>query len=99
METDPVLWKSLRVGDRIRIVEVPSEFFHEGYYIHRDTLRAYRRLVARGRPLRVCKVDEWSVPWVRCCFRRKNGRWEHHSLAVNHDGLVRVKPRKERPGP
>ncbi len=30
-----------------------------------------------------------------CRFRRKNGEWDYHFLAVNDDSWVRVKPRKK----
>jgi hypothetical protein len=88
------LWRTLKVNDQIRIVEVPTEFSRPGYYIHRDTLRAYKRLVARGRPLRICEIDAWCIPWIHFRFRRSNGRLEYHWLAVNHDGIVKVQPRK-----
>jgi hypothetical protein len=88
------LWQTLRIGDRIRLVEMPPEFFRPGYFIHRDTLRAYQRLLARGRPLRVDEIDAWGLPYVHFRFRCRNGRWEYHRLAVNHDGIAKVKPRK-----
>jgi hypothetical protein len=34
------------------------------------------------------------LPWIECRFRRKDGRLEHHGLAVNHGGLVRVNSRQ-----
>lgn len=88
-------WKKLRVGDRIRFVHMPTEFAKPGYQIHRDTLRVYRRLIARCRPVRVFRLDAWKLPWIHCRFRRKNGRIEHHSLAINHDGWVLVITRKK----
>lgn len=88
------LWRSLRVGDRIRIAEFPPEFLRPGYCLHRDTIAVYRKLVARRRPLRIGWIDEWKMPWVQCRFRRKDGRWQHHTLAVNHGGIVRVKFRR-----
>lgn len=86
-------WRKLRVGDRVRFVYMPTEFAQPGYLIHRETLTVYRRLIARHRPVRVFKIDAWKVPWIRCQFRHKDGRWECHSLAINHDGWVRVRPR------
>ena len=83
-------WQRLKVGDQVRFVAMPSEFSTPGYYVHPHTLSVYRRLIARRRPVRVFKIDEWKFPWIRCQFRRKDGRWEYHSLAINHDGLVRV---------
>lgn len=94
MRKNMELWRELQVGDRIRLVEIPKEFLQEGYYIHRDTLRVYKKLLARRRSLRIHEIDEGGLPWVHCRFRRKNGRWEHHFLALNHGGLVRVKPRR-----
>jgi hypothetical protein len=91
------LWKQLRVGDRVRLTEVPPEFLQEGYHIHKDTMRVYKRLVARRRPLRVYEIDEYGHPWVECRFRRKNGKYEIHWLAFNHDGIVKVKRRSTRP--
>src|SRR5262245_6701210 len=87
------LWRTLRIGDRIRLVEMPPEFFRPGYFVHRDTVRVYRRLLSRGRPLRIHRIDEWGLPWVACRFRRKTGSWEYHWLAVNHNGLARVQSR------
>ena len=95
MDIDPKLWRRLRVGDRIRLVEIPREFSQPGYFIHRDTMRVYKRLLARRRSLRVYRIDEWGHPWIHCQFRRKDGRWDYHSLAVNHDGLVLVRPRRK----
>jgi hypothetical protein len=88
------LWRTLKVGDRVRLVEMPPEFLQPGYRIFPETLRVYKKLVARGRPLRIWQIDEWGHPWIWCRFRRKNRRWEWHTLAVNHDGIAKVKARK-----
>jgi hypothetical protein len=87
-------WRELRVGDRIRIVRMPSAAALEGYALPRDTRRLYRLLIARNRPLRVYMIDkQWQLPWVKCLFRTKKGNWEYHYLAVNDDSWVRVKSR------
>jgi hypothetical protein len=93
METEAKLWKRLKVGDRVRLVHVPTEFSRPGYLIHRDTLRAYRRVIERRRSQRNFEIDAAGVPWISFRFKMKNGRWEHHRLAVNHDGLVLVRAR------
>jgi hypothetical protein len=86
-------WRDLRVGDRIHLVAMPSEFAQPGYFLAPCTRRVYERLIARRRPVRVFKIDEWGLPWIRCNFREHDGRWGYHSLAFNHDGWVRVRPR------
>jgi hypothetical protein len=88
MKTNATLWKRLKVGHRVRLVHMPTEFSRPGYSIHRDTLRAYRRVIARRRPQRVFEIDVWGVPWIKLRFKMKDRKWEHHELAVNHDGLV-----------
>jgi hypothetical protein len=86
-------WRKLRVNDRIRFVHMPTEFSRPGYFVHRDTRRVYRRLIERGRSVRVFMIDEWKLPWIRCQFRLEDGRIEYHWLAINHDGWVRVQRR------
>ncbi len=86
------VWRKLKVGDRIRLTEMPPEFLREGCYLHPDTKRVYKKLVARKRPLRIYKVRDGG-PWIHCRFRRKNGRLEYHWLLFNHGGIVRVSRR------
>lgn len=86
------LWRKLKIGDRIRLTEMPPEFLREGSYLHPDTKRVYKKLIARNRPLRICQVRDGG-PWIHCRFRRKNGRWEYHWLLFNHGGIVRVSRR------
>jgi hypothetical protein len=86
------IWKSLRIGDRVRLVEYPPEFQTPGYCVHRETVRVYRRLLKRNRALRVSWIED-GQPWVLVRFRRPRGGWETHSLALNHDGIARVQPR------
>lgn len=96
MSTDPHLWRTFRVGDRIRLVEFPREFTRPGYVIFPETVRVYRKLLKRKSPLRVWMIDEYDAPWILCRFRRRNGKYEVHSLKVDHDGFVRVKPRNNK---
>ncbi len=96
MSTDPELWRSLRVGDRIRLVEYPPEFLQPGYCIHPDTVRVYKKLLKRKTSLRVYEIDEYDSPWIACRFRGRDGRYEWHTLRVDHDGIVKVQSRKRR---
>lgn len=86
-------WRDLRVGDRIRIVRMPSGVDDPGYTFPKETRLLYNRLIARGRSSRIYKIDDWGLPWINCRFKRKDGRLTHHSLAVNDDSWVRVKRR------
>ena len=92
----PEPWQSLKVGDRIRIVRLPSEIEKPGYVFPECTRRLYELLIKRGRPLRISEIDEWSIPWIWCRTKDEDGSWTHHALAVNDDSWVRVKPRLKR---
>jgi hypothetical protein len=72
---------------------MPSGADARGYTFHRDTRRLYQLLIDRRTPVRVFEVDEDNLPWIRCRFRLKDGRWEHHWLAINDDSWVRVRRR------
>jgi len=88
------LWRELKVGDRVRLTEFPPEYLREGCYIHPDMIRLYKKLLSRRRSLRVARIDEYGEPWIDCKFRRRNGDWEWHTLAISHTGIVRVKQRQ-----
>ncbi len=96
MSTDPELWRSLRVGDRVRLVEYPPEFLQPGSCIFPETIRVYKKLLKRKASLRIREIDEYGSPWIACRFRRRNGMYEWHFLSLNHDGIVKVKSRKRR---
>ena len=86
---------SLRVGDRVRIVRLPPAWDNPQYHVPAPTRRLFRKLMDRGRPLRVREVDERGEAWVWCRFRGKNGRIEHHGITIDDGCWVRVKaPRK-----
>jgi len=87
----------LKVGDRIRIIKLPGEGV-PGYYLHPDTKRVFKKLVARGRSVRIARIDEYGSPWYNCRFRIKSGRWEYHDLAVCNldNNWVRVTPRHKK---
>lgn len=86
----------LKVGDRIRIIDVPGKGI-PGYYLHSDTRRVFKKLIVRNRSLRIYQIDEYGCAWYACRFMRKNGRWEHHFLAIydEEDNWVKVKPSKK----
>jgi hypothetical protein len=81
-------WRDLRVGDRIRIVRLPTGWERPGYHVPPATRRLYRLLIDRHRPVRVYEIDQSGLPWIHCRFQKRGGSWEHHFLAVNDDSWV-----------
>lgn len=88
-------WRKLRVGDRIRIVKLPSGIDAPGYCFPAMTRRLYKQLIARKRSVRVYEIFD-GLPWISCRFPLKNGRWSYHALAVNDDSWVLVRHRKRK---
>jgi hypothetical protein len=86
--------RELRVGDRVRIVRMPSDADAPGFYFAPETRRLYKKLIARNRSVRVFKIDADGLPWIACRFRRRNATWEYHWLAINDDSWVRVRTRQ-----
>ena len=84
------LWRDLRVGDKVSIACMPTEFSQPGYYLHGGTLRLYEHLVASRIVLKVSELDEWGLPWVEYTWSTEEGDEEYHFLAVNHNGLERI---------
>jgi hypothetical protein len=92
MKDEPELWRRLRVGDRIRLLRLPTDFF-DWRSLHRETKEAYRYLLNRRTPLRVFQIDEYGFPWVEFQFRDKSGKMRHDWMAMNHGGIAIVKAR------
>ena|SRR5438552_1197528 len=88
-------FRGLKVGDRVRLVEMPAKY-RLGYNIHRETWQLYKRLLARRRLMRICKIDDWGLPYIYCRFRRKTGGWAHHWLGLDEMGWALVEPRRPR---
>lgn len=92
--------KTLKVGDKVRIISIPG--FKDGkkiedYVIYPETVRAYKKLIARKRPVVISEIDEDGTPWYE--FRLKErGKWTHHFMAIfeEDDNWVKVKPRKKK---
>lgn len=87
-------WKNLRVGERVRIVRMPSGVDAPGYTFHAETRWLYERLIARGRSHRIAGIDDWGLPFILVRFLDERPVW--HFLELNDDSWVRVKPRRRR---
>jgi hypothetical protein len=88
--TDDQLWRTLRVGDRVKIVHFPYEFSKRDYTMHDETRAAYRHLIETKEELCVRHIDDEGYPWVKFTIRADDGEEEFHSLMLNHDGIVLV---------
>ncbi len=86
------LWRTLQIGDRVRIAHVPLEFSSapESYRLDPETEELYLHLAKEAAVLTVTEIDDWGVPWIDYLWVRPTGTVEHHSLGLNHDGLERV---------
>src|SRR5262245_2211693 len=84
-------WRGLRVGDRIRIVRLPSGIDAPGYVFPRETRRCFERLIAGRRAHRVAMIDDGGLPWIWTRSVDRWGRTIWESLAVNDDSWVRAK--------
>lgn len=85
----------LSVGDHVRILGIPGICI-KGYRLHPDTKRAYKTLIARGRSVRIYKIDENGLPWFNFRIKTKNATWEYHSMciAIDDNNWVIVKHRR-----
>jgi hypothetical protein len=87
----------LKIGDRIRVIAVPGVGI-PNHTIQRETVRVYKKIIARKRAVIINKIDEFGSPWYTFKFKATNGTWHWHSLIVDDDdnNWVRVKPRLSR---
>jgi hypothetical protein len=98
MPRTPLNPDHLRVGDRIRIIGIPGEGI-PGYWLHPDTRRVYKMLIARRQSVRIYQVDKYGTPCFRCCIRRtRAGRpmWDFLGIYAGENNWVPVKPRNKR---
>lgn len=73
--------KSLRVGDRVRFVDLPEEWSQPNYVVHENSVEFMKRLIMRTWPSRVREIDERGYPWVSVKLK-VGDTYEHHSWAI-----------------
>jgi hypothetical protein len=66
----------LKIGDKIKIYRVAQLPF-----IDVDTIGIFRKLAARKRPVRICKIGRDSIPYYRCQYK-KDGKLKRCFMAV-----------------
>jgi hypothetical protein len=86
-------WRSPRVGDRVRIVRLPSDWEKPNWRVDPSLRQLYRRLIDRKWSVRVFWIDEFQQPWIQGRTRRPNGIVSYWSLAIADDSWTRVRHR------
>ena len=81
----------LRLGDRIRIVRLPSELSQEWFHDHPDTLRLYQHLIASQEGLGRDRSTRKAAPGSNANFPKGLG-CDNNSLAMDDDSWDRVEP-------
>ena len=76
-------WQDLRIGDRIRITHIPSEFLQPNYRFPDETRTLYELLIERGEILTVDQICDHGLPWISYDETLDDGTTSYHSLAVN----------------
>lgn len=85
-------WRELKVGDRVRIVRLPSDFSVPGHRVDEELVNYYGYLIDRSEVHRIVFIDEWGKPWIEYDYRSADGEFQsQHSLALNDDSWERVK--------
>jgi hypothetical protein len=78
------LWRTLKVGDRVRVIFWPPEL-HEDR-LHQETRELYRWLIDTKSVLAIVRIDELGLPEGKVC-RSVNGAQRFEFLLLNHGGL------------
>lgn len=85
-------WKTLHVGDKIRIVRLPSLFsaphYHNGDWD--ETFAFYEHLITGQHVLTIAQIDEDGRPWIDFETTDSDGVITSHSLAVDDDSWERA---------
>lgn len=84
----------LKVGDRVRITELPPDWSQPDWHVPKDTIAVYKAIIDRQRPIRINEVDEHGLCWFSCVFYRKQRR-EVHSMTLDDGCWVKVKKRNK----
>lgn len=85
-------WRSLRLGDEVRIVRVPSLFnyphYHNGEW--EETFSLIRQLIINQVVLTITEIDEDGRPWIEYESTDSHGSRTSHTLAMDDDSWERV---------
>jgi len=90
-------WRNLRIGDRVRIVRLPSDSLNPELHFDEETRAVFLQLIAANAILTIRDLDEFGHPWT-CSFNFdpdgtvNDGDGIGHSLALNDDSWEFVTP-------
>lgn len=79
------LWRSLRIGDRVRVIAWPPEL----HTLHPETEEVYRWLIETGSVLTIRRMDHLGLPEGEV-YRTVDGSRQAEYLLLNHGGLQLV---------
>ena len=85
-------WRNLRLGDKVRIVRIPSELSEPHYQDGEweETFALYRTLISEVVELTVSEIDEFGCPWIEYATIDKSGVAVSNSLSLNDDSWERA---------
>jgi hypothetical protein len=85
-------WKSLRVGDQIRLLCVPKADLEQRVCEVRDgaemagwTADTLERIIASDPVVFIERIDEYGCPWFKRELPSADGDVEYHSLTITDD--------------
>lgn len=85
-------WRSLRVGDRVRLLRVPGADLAQRERELRDgaemagwTADTIERIIATDPIVIIREIDEFGVPWFERQLPSADGNIEYHSLTITDD--------------
>lgn len=93
-------WRTLRVGDRIRLLRVPTadlrqreDELRRGAEMAGWTADTLERILALDPIVTIDEVDECGAPWFSYELHHADGATEYHSLTItDDDSWERVEP-------
>ncbi|NLS92407.1 MAG: hypothetical protein GXX96_09610 [Planctomycetaceae bacterium] len=86
--------KDLKLGDKVRFISRPDEWSQPDYCIDSDDIVFMDRLIVRGYPARVCRIDEHGNPWIQVRLK-SDFEYEHDTWSImESSGWIKVVPRK-----
>lgn len=70
-------WRDLKVGDRVRFLQIPQGSLPE------ETLQLYTTLVTQRLEVSVHEIDQWGHPVIEYCANDRPGEQDYHWLSID----------------